>query len=207
METFIEEVISQYGYVALVLLLAIENIFPPIPSELILTFTGYATTTVLNPFWAVIFATLGSMIGAIILYWIGTKLTLTRLEQLVDSKIGKILHLKMADFIKAEMSFTKYGYWSVFIGRFIPVVRSLISVPAGMTKMNFPRFLLFSTFGSIIWNSVLISLGYYAGKAWQQVLVQFETITTYFKYILILIAGFLIIYFIWTRFIKKSAKE
>ena len=80
METFIEEVISQYGYVALALLLAIENIFPPIPSELILTFTGYATTTVLNPIWAVIFATLGSMIGAIILYWIGTQLTLTRLE-------------------------------------------------------------------------------------------------------------------------------
>ena len=186
MEQFIETAISQYGYLAIALLITIENVFPPIPSELILTFAGFVTfTSDLTIVGAVLSATLGAILGATILYWIGTYLDMERLEKLVNSRGGKILRLRLADFEKAEKHFMKHGRAAVFFGRFVPIVRSLISVPAGMTGMPFGTFLLYTSLGTLIWNAVLVSLGHFAGRAWTQVLDAVDEVTSIMKFVLI----------------------
>lgn len=167
METIIIDIVNKFGYLGIILLISIENIFPPIPSEVILTFGGFATTisniTVLG---AIIAATIGSVTGAIALYWIGGFLNEERIDKIVDSKAGKILGLKKEDIHKAFSWFDSKGKFAVFFGRFIPIVRSLVSIPAGMAKMNMGKFLILTSFGSFIWNTVLISLGRIAGTSW-----------------------------------------
>lgn len=188
MEQFIETAISQYGYLAIALLITLENVFPPIPSELILTFAGFVTyQTDLTIVGAVLSATIGAVLGAAILYWIGTYLDMDRLERLVDSRLGKLLRLRLSDFEKAEKHFVKHGRAAVFFGRFIPIVRSMISVPAGMTKMHFGTFLLYTTLGTLVWNTVLVSLGHVAGRAWVKVLETVDGVTTIMTVILIVV--------------------
>lgn len=200
MEQFIETAINQFGYLAIALLIAIENIFPPIPSELILTFAGFLTTSSsLTIVGAILAATLGAGIGAAVLYWIGTFLDMATLAKLVNSRLGRFLHLRLKDFEKAEYHFTKHGRLAVFLGRFIPVVRSLISVPAGMTKMPFMTFMLYSLAGAGIWNTVLIVLGHYAGKAWKQVI----TLADDFKIVVLIVVVGAIIIGITVHFYKK----
>ncbi|MBM7617698.1 membrane protein DedA with SNARE-associated domain [Weissella uvarum] len=203
MEQFIESMINQFGYLAITLLIAVENIFPPIPSELILTFSGFLTTqSQLNVAGSIIAATLGASIGAAILYWIGSFLDMPTLAKLVDSRLGRALHLRLKDFERAEAFFLRHGRFAVFAGRFIPVVRSLISVPAGMTKMSFPVFMMYSSLGAGIWNTVLIGLGHYAGQAWQQVL----TVIDEYKYVVVLggvICG-LLIWLAYRMYTKKA---
>lgn len=170
MEALIIDIVNKYGYMGIILLIAIENIFPPIPSEVILTFGGFATTisniTVLG---TIIAATIGSVTGAIALYWIGRMLNEERIDKIVDSKVGKILGLKKDDIHKAFSWFDAKGKLAVFFGRFIPIVRSLVSVPAGMAKMAMTPFLALTIVGSFIWNTVLISLGRIAGASWNRI--------------------------------------
>lgn len=172
MEALIINIINNFGYIGIILLIAIENIFPPIPSEVILTFGGFATTisniTVLG---TIIASTIGSVIGAIVLYWIGRLLNEERISNLINSRMGKILGLKNEDISKSFSWFEKKGKMAVFFGRFIPIVRSLVSVPAGMAKMAFIPFIILTTIGSIIWNTVLIILGRIAGESWNKVAI------------------------------------
>ena len=134
MQEFIIQIIENWGYLGVGLLIAIENIFPPIPSEVILAFGWFMTTkTALNVVGVIIAATLGSTIGAIVLYLIGKILNKERLEKIVSGKIGKVLRLKKEDIEKADKWFDTKGQKTVFICRFIPIVRSLISIPAGMS--------------------------------------------------------------------------
>lgn len=170
MEGLIIDVVNKFGYLGIILLIAIENVFPPIPSEVILTFGGFATTiSNITVFGTIIAATIGSVVGAIALYWIGRILNEERIDKIVDSKLGKILGLKKDDIHKAFSWFESKGKFAVFFGRFIPIVRSLVSVPAGMSKMPMVPFLVLTTIGSIIWNSVLISLGHIAGASWNRI--------------------------------------
>lgn len=117
----------------------------------------------------IIVSTIGSVIGAIILYLLGRLVTKERLYKLVDGRIGKILRFKKQDIDKSEEWFSKKGKSTVLFCRFIPIVRSLISIPAGMTKMEFSLFLIYTIIGSAIWNSVLTYLGFAAGNAWESV--------------------------------------
>lgn len=161
---------NSYGYLGIALLIAIENIFPPIPSEVILTFGGFLTTHTLLTVWGVILAsTLGSYIGAIVLYLAGNLLSKDKLYKLVNGKIGKILHLKKENIDNSENWFLEKGKYSVLYCRFIPIIRSLISIPAGMTNMNFTLFSILTIIGSLIWNAVLVYLGALAGEAWQNI--------------------------------------
>lgn len=188
MEQFIETAISEYGYLAIAFLITLENVFPPIPSELILTFAGFVTyQTDLSVIGAILAATIGAILGATILYWIGTYLDMDRLERLVNSRLGKILRLRLSDFEKAEAHFMKHGRAAVFFGRFIPIVRSMISVPAGMTGMPFGKFLLYTSMGTLIWNTVLVSLGHFAGRAWTKVLATVDSVTSVMTIILIVV--------------------
>ena len=157
MEEFVISIMNQFGYFGIFFLIFIENIFPPIPSEVVLLFGGFMTTySKLNLFGMIIFSTLGSTVGAIVLYYIGKILNKERLKKIVSGKIGKVLRLKASDIEKADKWFDTKGNKTVFFCRFIPVVRSLISIPAGMSEMIMSKFLLYTITGSLIWNTVLL---------------------------------------------------
>ena len=170
MENWILDFLEQFGYLGVFLLIALENVFPPIPSEVILTFGGFMTTyTRLSVLGVVVAATAGSVAGAIILYGLGRLLDAERLEMLVD-RWGHILRVKNKDIRQAELWFKKYGHWAVLFGRMIPLVRSLVSIPAGMSHMNFWIFLFFTVIGTLTWNVVLVLLGAALGRSWTSIL-------------------------------------
>ncbi|MBQ8472608.1 MAG: DedA family protein [Bacilli bacterium] len=203
MEEIIINLMNQFGYIGVFLLIAIENIFPPIPSEVILTFGGYMTTySNLNVPLVILFSTLGSLVGAIVLYYIGKILNKERLKKIVSGKIGKILCLKQDDIDKADAWFDKKGEKCVFFCRFVPIVRSLISIPAGMSEMRLSKFLIYTTIGSLIWNSVLVILGSIVGENWESIVNVFDT---YSNIALILLIILFIGFVIW--FYKKKTKK
>ena len=198
-------IINSYGYIGIASLIAIENIFPPIPSEVILTFSGFLTLhSVLNIIGIIIASTIGSIIGAIILYIIGNLLNKESLYKIVEGKIGKTLHFKKEDVDKSERWFLQKGKYTVFFCRFIPIVRSLISIPAGMTKMNFSLFLLLTTIGSLIWNTILIILGAFAGEAWERILDSIDIFSKITLIILLIVFSLVCYIFYKTRFKKKK---
>ena len=187
MNNYVINIMNKYGYIGILFLITIENIFPPIPSEVILTLGGFMTSqngVNMNIFGVVLYSTLGSMIGAIILYFIGYIFNKDRLIKIVRSKLGKVLHLKEENIIKSYNNFNKNGYITVLYSRFIPIVRSLISIPAGMNKMKFSIFLIYTLIGSVIWNIVLVTLGKIVGENYMLVAKIFSK---YSKLILILI--------------------
>lgn len=170
MQNIIFDIMNQFGYLGIGFLIAVENIFPPIPSEVILTFGGFLTTyTKLNVWLLILSATFGSLAGAIILYYIGRLIKPEKLKNILSGKIGKTLFLNPADIDRADGWFDKRGNMTVFFCRFVPIIRSLISVPAGMAKMDLASFLLYTTAGTAIWNTVLVWLGVFAGASWQTV--------------------------------------
>ena len=204
MQEFMLSIINQFGYLGVFLLIAIENIFPPIPSEVVLLFSGFMTTyTELNVVIMIIAATLGSLIGAIVLYYVGKILNKERLKKIVSGKVGKILRLKNEDIEKADKWFDTKGNKTVFFCRFIPIVRSLISIPAGMSEMPMLKFLIYTIAGSTIWNTVLIIIGNKVGENWVNILNIFEQYShiTLIVLILIFIIGCTIFY------MKKSKKS
>ena len=189
---------EQFGYFGVAFLIMIENLFPPIPSEVILTFGGFMTTTTeLNIPLMIVAATIGAVVGAAILYGLGTLLDVERLDKIVD-KYGNILRITHADIHKADSWFDRYGFWTVFFCRFVPLIRSLISLPAGMANMNFGLFLLFTTVGTVIWNTVLIYLGAAVGSQWETI-VHYMDIYSNIAYVIIAIIGIAVI--IW--YIRK----
>lgn len=145
------------------LAIALENLFPPIPSELILPLTGFAAARgVLGLPAALLWTTLGSVVGATVLYLAGALLGRDRMHRLW----ARLPLLKESDLARTEDWFARHGTKAVFLGRMLPVFRSVISVPAGVTRMPLPRFLLLTSLGSAIWNSALLLAGYWLGDRW-----------------------------------------
>lgn len=199
MEEWIVYMMNTYGYIGILILIAVENIFPPIPSEVILTFSGFLTTTSdVTMTGVIIFSTIGSMIGAVILYGIGRLLDVKKLEIIVD-RWGYLLRLTRKDIKKADEWFAKVGIWAVLIGRVVPIVRSLISIPAGMAKMNLGIFLLFTALGSLIWNSVLVYVGARVGSSWGEIVSYIDT----YSNLVVLLLSFLILFFIVRLFWRR----
>jgi membrane protein DedA with SNARE-associated domain len=148
------------------LAVALENLFPPLPSEVILPLAGFAASRGdLGLISAIVFTTIGSIVGALALYGVGAGLGRDRTRALA----GKLPLVKIEDVDKAEDWFTRHGPKAVLIGRLVPVVRSLISVPAGVERMSVPLFLMLTAMGSLIWNSLLIVAGYQLGERWHVV--------------------------------------
>ena len=198
MENWITGIIEQFGYLGIFLMIALENVFPPIPSEVILTFGGMMTKfTDLTVTGVIISATAGSVLGAVILYKIGNLLDVERLEKIVD-RWGHILRVKKEDIHKADYWFDKYGYWTVLICRVIPLIRSLISIPAGMSRLNFWLFLLFTTIGTLVWNIILVSVGAAFGENWEKI-VEFMDVYSNIAYALIAVVMIAVL----LLFIKK----
>ncbi|GGF14973.1 alkaline phosphatase-like protein [Halobacillus andaensis] len=199
MEDWLLGIIDEFGYIGILLLIAGENIFPPIPSEIILTFGGFVTTTsTLSIFGVVIAATAGSVLGALVLYGIGQQLDVARLERVVD-KWGHVLRLTKNDLYRADEWFDKYGPWTVFFCRFVPLIRSLISIPAGMSNMHLPSFLALTTLGTLIWNVVLVNLGASVGASWEEIVHYMDVYSKVIYVLLILLFIFLIGLFIRRR--------
>ncbi len=207
MQEIIISLMDKFGYFGIMFLIAIENIFPPIPSEVILTFGGFVTTqSKLTVVGVIIFATIGSILGAVALYYIGKILNKERLEKIVASKLGRILCLKKQDIEKADKWFDKQGPKAVFFARFIPIVRSLISIPAGMSEMPFLKFLLLTSIGTAIWNIVLVSLGVAMGENWEIIA---NIIDKYAKVVLVLIVivGIILVAWFYKGRLSKNKKE
>lgn len=204
MQDIIIHIMDQFGYLGILLLIAIENIFPPIPSEVILTFGGFMTTyTSMVPYIVIIVATVGSLLGAVILYGVGRVLSPERLGKILDGKIGRILHFKSSDVEKAVVWFQKKGKITVLLCRCIPIVRSLISIPAGMAKMELGLFFLFTTIGSLVWNTVLVYLGVAAGASWEKIVSYMDTYSTITLIVLIIVFAAGVLLFYKSRFKKK----
>ncbi|HYO30522.1 MAG TPA: DedA family protein, partial [Thermomicrobiales bacterium] len=166
---FVTEVVERLGYVGLLLMVALENVFPPIPSEVILPLAGFNVFEGDFSFPLVmLFATLGSVIGALALYAIGAWFGEARLRAIVRAHGGK-LFLKEADIDNAEAWFRRYGPLAVFLCRMVPIVRSLISIPAGLDRMALGRFVLLSAAGSFLWNAALVGAGWALGTQWDRV--------------------------------------
>jgi len=192
MRDWIFAFMEEFGYIGIMAVIALENLFPPIPSELVLPFGGFMTTrTMLTIPGVIIASTAGSVLGAVILYWVGRLVNVSRLESFVG-RWGHILRVSKKDIRTAEGWFLRYGNWTVFFCRLIPVVRSLISIPAGMAKMNFSTFIIFSTLGTLVWNTILVSLGAFLGESWEDILGYIEIYKDAF-YLLFAIIGIIFI--------------
>ena len=208
MQELMIQLMGQFGYIGVFLLIAIENIFPPIPSEVVLFFGGFMTTyTELNIVGMVIASTLGSLLGAIVLYYIGRILNKERLKKIISGKIGKVLRIKNEDIDKADHWFDTKGNKTVFFCRFIPIVRSLISIPAGMSQMPMGKFLLYTTSGSVIWNTVLVVAGNLVGEKWEDILQIFSDYSHITLVVLIIIFIIGVVWFYRSKSKKVKAKK
>ena len=208
MEEVFTNLISQFGYIGVWFLIFFENVFPPIPSELILPLSGFFTTTtdMVLPL-VIVSATIGSVTGAFILYGIGYVLNRERLMRFFNTRPMRLLGFKGSDISSAIDWFDRKGQASVLICRCIPVVRSLISIPAGVARMNVAKFSLFTLLGSAVWNSILCSLGAAAGEAWEQVTAQAEWISDVVKYVILAIIAVVAVYWIVKRIIPNLRGE
>lgn len=167
MMEFIQPVIDWYmanlNYFTVALLMALESSFIPFPSEVVVPFAAYkAADGGMNVFGVIIASTVGALIGALINYYLSKYLGRPLVYKLAGSKVGRILLLSEKKVAKAEEYFIKHGNSSTFIGRLVPAVRQLISIPAGLAKMNIRNFIIYTIAGAGIWNIILAVVGYYA---------------------------------------------
>ncbi len=186
MTDFLLELLNQGGYFGIFLLMAAENVFPPIPSEVIMGGAGVLVAKGEMAFWAVwIVATLGTVAGNLFWYWIGVRWSEEQLKTIID-RWGRWLTFEWDEFTKARDIFCKYGDWIVFLLRFSPILRTIVSLPAGLAGMKLWRFCLFTALGSGIWNAVLI----FGGKTAAPLIERFEKFAGY-GVVLFVLAGVL----------------
>ena len=165
---WVVDVIERIGEVGVGVLIALENVFPPIPSEIILPFAGFsASQGDINAVVAWMAATIGALVGAWILYGVGAAIGYDRVHELSGKRWFVLFG--QADLERGERFFDKHGAKVIFFGRFIPLVRSIVSVPAGMDRMPIVRFSVLTAVGSGIWNALFIWAGYELGERWERV--------------------------------------
>lgn len=194
-------IFAHFGYAGIIFLMALESSVVPVPSELVIPPAGILAARGQMSLLLVIAAgVFGSLLGAIICYWISWLLGRAVILILADHKFARILHITPAKVEQAEKFFLKYGNISIFIGRLLPVVRHLISIPAGFSKMNFGKFVLYTFLGSAIWVTVLALGGYYLGT-------QIEVIAEHFKIIVEILLVIVVIGLIIFWFKKRSKKR
>lgn len=183
-QLWIEQIILTLGYPGIALIMAVETIFPPIPSELVMPMAGFLTADGTMNFWGVVLSgTLGSVVGAMVLYWAGLYANETIVRRLVR-RYGRYFLIDENDVNKTLATFTRFGPVAVFIGRLIPLVRSLISIPAGMERMNPVMFVALTTLGTALWSGILTYAGMVLGQNWSQVV---EWISQYQKVVLVVV--------------------
>ena len=187
---FFLQISQNLGYKGIVLLMTVESSFIPFPSELIIPPAAIlASQGEMNIFLVILFGVIGSLIGAIINYFLAFYLGRAIIYQIADHRFLKVFLLNSAKVQKAEKFFLKYGNASTLIGRLVPVIRQLISLPAGFSKMNFKSFIWFTALGSAIWVTILAMLGYFFGANQELFLKYYREVF----YLLIVITVFTIL--------------
>ena len=190
-----EQIVSAMGYLGIALLMLLENLFPPIPSEVIMPFAGSLVSRGEMNFVGVFIAgTIGALAGAIAIYYIGVTISEDRVRRWFKN-YGKFLLLSEDDYDQAMSKFEKHGGKMVFVGRLMPAIRSLISLPAGLNRMQLLKFLLYTSIGTSLWNLILLGAGVYLGSNWPRVL---SFVDTYEMVIWVILAG-LIAYYLYRR--------
>ncbi len=168
MTQWVFSIVDRLGEIGIGLLIFLENVLPPIPSEVILPLAGFrARTGALNLWLTWPLATLGSVLGAVALYGLGAWLGYDRLHALAGKRWFFLTSQKDLD--RGEKVFAEHGGKMVLFGRCIPVIRSVVSIPAGIARMPLPRFLLLTAIGSGVWNALFIGLGWALGENWERV--------------------------------------
>ena len=184
---WIQNTMSTLGYPGVALLMFVENLFPPIPSELIMPLAGFAAGRgELSFIWVVVAGSLGSLLGQLPLYYLGRLVGEEKLVRWAD-RYGKWLTLSGDDIRKADDWFDKHGTKAVFIARLIPGLRSLISIPAGISEMPMPKFLLYSAVGTTLWVVILTALGGLLGQ-------NYDLVDTYLGPVALIVLGGLAVF-------------
>lgn len=201
MNAWITDTMNSLGYLGIGLLMFLENLFPPIPSELIMPFAGYSATLAdskIQVIPAIAVGVIGTILGAIPWYYAGLLLGQNRLQALAG-RYGKWIGISSEDIDKSVNWFQKHGIKAVLLGRLVPGIRTLISIPAGISKMSLFPFLIYSTIGTIGWVSLLTYAGYFLGKNYELVEKYIDVISKIVVIgVLIAIAAF-IGYRLWKR--------
>lgn len=198
---WMQAVMYSLGYPGIVFLLFVESVFPPIPSELVLPLAGFLVSEGRFGFFPVILAaTAGSLLSALTLWAAGKLFGEERVYRVVR-RYGRFVLLRTSDVSRAQRFFDKHGGKAVFFGRFVPGVRSLVSVPAGLANMPLPSFILYTALGSALWNTLLVSLGAMLRERWREVLGYLEA----FEYVAYAGIATLILWFVFARLsVQKS---
>ncbi len=197
---WVEQIISSMGYVGLYLVMFLENVFPPIPSEVVLPLAGSLTLTGrFSIFWITVIGMLGSLTGAFLFYGLGKWLGEPRVRVLME-KFGRYALLSTNDLDRSLEWFDKYDDWVIFFSRMVPIVRSLISIPAGIAAMDITKFSFFTILGTALWSFLLALGGKLLGEQWPLIA---EFINTY-QNIVLVVTGTAVFLFIGSRLIKKK---
>jgi membrane protein DedA with SNARE-associated domain len=200
---FVTSIIAKLGYFGVAAAVFIENIFPPIPSEVVLPFAGFAAAQGKLTFTGVVIAaTVGSLLGAILLYMFGRLVSDARLRKLA-AKYGKFIGVSYDDITKSKQWFDKHGHKAVFLGRMIPGIRTVVSIPAGISKMSFVPFMLWSGVGTAIWSIALITAGYFLGSQYEVVADYIAPVSKVILVVVVLGLGWFII----KRVLNQRSKE
>ncbi len=196
-------VISTSGYLGIFLLMTAESALIPIPSEVTMTFAGYlATTGKFNLLLVIFTGAIANLVGSWLAYWLGLWGEKHVIIGLIK-KYGKYLLISENEFEKSEKWFRKYGEKITFFSRVLPVVRTFISLPAGIAKMSFKKFTLYTFVGSLIWSTFLAYIGYILGKNWNSLHPYYQK----FEYIIVGAAILLVGYYIYHKVVKLIHKK
>ena len=213
---WVQDVINQFGYFGVTLLVVIENVFPPIPSEIVLPFAGFVAqqgasavnatadaaqsdTTVIG---MMIAATVGSVVGAMILYFVSAAIGPERLRGFVE-RFGKWFGVKSSDLVRAEEWFDRRSVAAVLVGRCVPLIRSIVSIPAGFRRMKLTSFVVLTAIGSAVWNIALIGAGAVLGDQWERV----GEYVGVFQWLVIVAVLVLLVRFVVSRFKKRRPQN
>jgi membrane protein DedA with SNARE-associated domain len=199
--TLIDWYMSNMNYFTIYLLMTIESTFIPLPSELVLPPAAWlAAQGDLNIFLIVLFSTLGCVTGALINYTLSFYLGRAIIYGLADSKYARIFFINRTKLEKAEKYFIDNGNTSTFVGRLVPGIRHLISIPAGLAKMDLKKFVFYTIFGSALWNTILSLIGYYFGKNQDLVMYYFHE----FKWVAYGLGAVFVLYLVLKGITKKK---
>jgi membrane protein DedA with SNARE-associated domain len=195
--------ISQTGYLGIFLLMAAESALIPIPSEVTMPFSGYlASLGRFNVYIVIIVGALANLAGSLLAYWLGKWGERTFIENLIK-KYGKFFLISIDEFHKSEKWFRRYGQKIVFFSRILPIVRTFISLPAGIAEMNVWKFSVLTLLGSLIWSIFLTYIGFALGKNWNSLEVYYRK----FEYLIIFIVIALAVYYVYHKLKKLSHKS
>lgn len=199
---WVTSVVETLGYGGVAFLVALENLFPPIPSEVVLPLAGFvASGGDASLVGMIVAATIGSMVGAFLLYGIAAAIGPVRLRALVV-RHGRWFGLDETDLDKTEEWFDRRANTAVLICRCIPLMRSLISIPAGFRRMRLVPFTIFTLAGSLVWNVLLIGAGYLLGEQWNKVEAPLEL----FQTLVLLVIGLAVAWFVWRKIVRPRLR-